>query len=138
MTYASRSQPDAERSARGPARAGRDESADNVWAMVAYLSIFAVWVLGPLIVYLVERRQSPFVRQHAAQAVNMQITLAIYVLVLEGLGAATYGTLLFALVLAAAPVVVVTSLVFLIIAVVRAAQRREYDVPAWLCFRIVR
>jgi uncharacterized Tic20 family protein len=106
--------------------------------MVAYLSIFAVWILGPLVAYLAKRRQSPFVRQHAAQAFNMQITLAIYFLVAEGMLAMTYGSYLFAVVLLAALAVLLTSLVFLIIAVVRAAQCREFVVPTWLCFRIVR
>jgi uncharacterized protein len=137
MTYAAQSQPGNGRPGYGPARLGRDGYADSAWAMVAYLSIFAVWILGPLVVYLAKRRQ-PFVRQHAAQAFNMQITLAIYVLVAEGMLAATYGTYLFAAVLLAALAVVLTSLVFLIIAVVRAAQCRKFAVPTWLCFRIVR
>jgi uncharacterized Tic20 family protein len=106
--------------------------------MVAYLSLFAAWILGPLVAYLAKRRQSPFVRQHAAQAFNMQITLAIYVLASEGMLAATYGTYLFAVVLLASLAVILTSLVFLVIAVVRAAQCREFAVPTWLCFRIVR
>jgi uncharacterized Tic20 family protein len=138
MSYASQSQPDDGQSGHGPARLGRDGSADNAWAVVAYLSIFAVWILGPLVAYLAKRRQSPFVRQHAAQAFNMQITLAFYVLVSEGLLAVTYGMIGFAVVLLAAVAVILTSLVFLIIAVVRAAQCRQYAVPTWLCFRIVR
>jgi uncharacterized Tic20 family protein len=138
MSYASQGQPGDGQSGHGPARLGRDESADSAWAMLAYLSIFAVWILGPLVAYLAKRRRSPFVRQHAAQAFNMQITLAIYVLAAEGLLAATYGTILFAVVLLAGVAVILASLVFLVVAVVRAAQCREYDVPTWLCFRIVR
>jgi uncharacterized protein len=138
MTYAAQSQPGNGHPGHGPARLGRDGSADSAWAMVAYLSIFAVWILGPLVAYLVKRLRSPFVRQHAAQAFNMQITLVIYVLVAEGMLAVTYGSYLFAVVLLAALAVILTSLVFLIIAVVRAAQCREFVVPTWLCFRIVR
>jgi uncharacterized Tic20 family protein len=41
-------------------------------------------------------------------------------------------------VLLAGVAVILASLVFLVVAVVRAAQCREYDVPTWLCFRIVR
>jgi uncharacterized Tic20 family protein len=68
----------------------------------------------------------------------MQITLAIYAVALDGLLAVTFGSVLFALFLLVALAVVVTSLVFLIVAVVRSAQSRECDVPSWLCFRIIR
>jgi uncharacterized Tic20 family protein len=138
MTDAYKSQPDDGRSGHGSARLGRDDSANVAWATAAYLSIFAAWILGPLVVYVAKRRQSPFVRQHAAQAFNMQITLAIYAVALDGLLAVTFGSVLFALFLLVALAVVLTSLVFLIVAVVRSAQSRECDVPSWLCFRIIR
>ncbi|GAB3719188.1 DUF4870 domain-containing protein [Nocardiopsis nanhaiensis] len=52
--------------------------------MLAHLSGFVIAFLGwlpPLAVYFAKRNQSPFIRHHASEAANFQITLLIpYVL----------------------------------------------------------
>ncbi len=56
--------------------------------MLGYLGVPFVSFLAPLAVYLARARQSPFARQHAAQALNLSITLLLYnlcVLILAGI-----------------------------------------------------
>ncbi len=53
---------------------------DVLAAMLAHLSGFVFAFLGwipPLAVYLAKRERSPFVRHHAAEAANFQLTLLI-------------------------------------------------------------
>jgi len=57
-------------------------SDERTWAMLSHLAPFAgsflaFPVVGPLVVYLVYRDRSPFVRRHAAAALNFQIVLLI-------------------------------------------------------------
>ena len=50
---------------------------DNTMAMLAHvLGIFTGFV-GPLVLYLVKKDESPFIRSQAAEALNFQITLMI-------------------------------------------------------------
>ncbi|SES14491.1 hypothetical protein SAMN05216199_2182 [Pedococcus cremeus] len=61
-------------------------SDERTWSIAAHLSPFlASFVglpfLGPLVIYLVFRDRGPFVRHHAAQALNFQIIVAIGLLI---------------------------------------------------------
>jgi len=123
----------------GPLSSG-DQSEDNAWALLAYLSPLIVSFIGPLVIYLVKMNESRFVRFHAAQSLNLLITSVLYCL---GLGlfsvllvVITHGRALlayFGLYLVLGFVV----LVYLIIAAVAASKGRLYRVPGWLCLRIV-
>jgi len=67
----------------GP-NAGRDDS--RSWALAAHLSapvsmIVALAFLGPLIVYLV-KKDDPFVRRHAAEALNFNLSFLLYAVLL--------------------------------------------------------
>jgi uncharacterized protein len=116
------------------------QSDDRTWAMAAYLSPIVVHFIGPLIIFFVKKDESPFVRHHAAQSLNMIITSTIYGigLIIAGAvaGAVTHGVgfLLFLLVWLAFSV---TMLVYLIIATVAANRGELYQVPPWLCLRLV-
>ena len=64
---------------------GHVDGDDRMWAMLAHLSapiaaiVSAGWLtfLGPLIVWLVKKDSSPFVRNAAAGAFNFSITMAL-------------------------------------------------------------
>ena len=56
-------------------------SDDRTWALLAHLSIFVLGLIGPLVIYLVKKDSSPFVRQHAAEALNFHITLTLAAIV---------------------------------------------------------
>jgi uncharacterized Tic20 family protein len=117
------------------------QSDERTWAMGAYLSTIIVHFIGPLIIFFVKKDESPFVRHHAAQSLNMIITSTIYGIVLLVLGilagVVTHGVgfvLFFLLWLAYG----VTMLVYLILATVGANRGQLYRVPSWLCLRMVR
>jgi uncharacterized Tic20 family protein len=58
-------------------------SEERNWALAAHIgSLVAAWFamgfLAPLIVLLVKGKESPFVRRHAVESLNFQISLLIY------------------------------------------------------------
>ncbi len=118
-------------------------SDERMWGMFGHLSAIAASFiglpfLGPLIVFLVLKDRSGFVRGHAAEALNMTISVIVYELVLGVLlGIFTVVTLgvggLFFWV-GGNPAIVF--LVFTILAAVAANQGRVYRYP--LIFRLVR
>jgi uncharacterized Tic20 family protein len=115
------------------------QSDDRTWAMLAYLLTFVGGFIAPLIVYLVKKDQSPFVRHHAAQALNLSITSAIYsigVFVLAIIAAAVSHGLGLLLVLLYFPLGIVF-VVYLIMAAVAANRFELYQVPSWACLQLV-
>ncbi|MDG2027222.1 MAG: DUF4870 domain-containing protein [Acidimicrobiales bacterium] len=56
-------------------------SDEKTWAVLTHLSVFLLSFVGPLVVYLIKRDESPFLRAHAAAALNLQITLFIAAIV---------------------------------------------------------
>jgi uncharacterized protein len=113
---------------------------DKAWAMIAYLGTIVVSFLAPLIAYFAKKDQSPFVRYHAAQSLNLMITSTIYgiglFVVAIVLGAVTHGLgfLLFFLLWLALGIVV---LVYLFIAAIAANRGELYKLPPWLALHIV-
>lgn len=119
---------------RGPAD-------DQLWALLAYLLAFVASIIAPLIIYLVKMSESRYVRYHAAQSLNMGITVVIYALggTVVGIILAifTHGWALLVLI----PLFIVFAiahLVFLILAAVAAYRGELYRVPTVLCLPMVR
>jgi uncharacterized Tic20 family protein len=127
----------------GPGPAGYygppSQSDDRTWAMLGYLLTFVGGFIAPLIVYLVKKDQSAFVRHHAAQALNLAITSAIYsigLLVLAIIaGAVSHGLGLLLVVLYVPLGIAFT--VYLIMAAVAANRFELYRVPGWACLPLV-
>lgn len=115
---------------------------ERTWGMLAHLSsiaasFVALPFLGPLIVFLVLKDRSRFVRGHAAEALNMNLSYVIYSIALSivfgfitlvtlGLGVVTFYLL---------PLLYVPALVFAILGAVAAYGGRPYRYP--LIFRFV-
>ena len=137
--------PQAQYGAPPPQSYGRPMSVqdERTWGLVGHLSWLAASFvglpfLGPLVVFLVFKDRSRFVREHAAEALNMNIALIVYSIALTivitiitvvtlGIGAVLYGLL-------AVPGIVY--LVFSILAAIAASRGRAYRYP--LIFRLVR
>ena len=113
--------PDQDPPAWGPPPQGED----TLWAVLAHLSVFAFPFLGPLVIYLVKRDESPFTRQHAAEALNFHITVLIASIVSAVLMLVLIGFLLLA-------VVVIGSMVLGIVAAVAAGRGQPYRYPLTL------
>lgn len=93
-----------------------------MWSMFAHLGGTFLSLLVPLAIYLVYKDRDPFVRRHAAQALNFQITLAFVYLVSIPLMLILIG---FVTIFAAA----ICAVVFSIIAAIAANDGRKYTYP---------
>ena len=119
-----------------------DESADDElppgfptneernWAVFAQLGGFALYLLGfalghilvPLVIWLVKREQSEFVAQNALEALNFQITVTLYSIIVGALCFVLVGFVLI-------PVLVGFHIVLMIVASVKASQGETYHYP---------
>jgi uncharacterized Tic20 family protein len=126
----------------GHARPAGLTSEDTIWALFCYAGTIIAGFLVPLVIYFIKRRESAFVRHHAAQALNYQLTVLLQILI-----AAAIATLIFiatespAGLIVLMPVVlfhVVAQYVFLILGAIRSGRGETYRIPTWTCWRMVR
>lgn len=107
-------------------------SEERTWALVSHIGClvsawFALGVLCPLLVLLL-KSGSPFVRRHAVESLNFQITLLILIVVGVVVSVVTLGLGLL-VVIPVGGVVALLALVFLIIATARASSGEDYRYP---------
>ena len=111
-----------------PAQGGPVRPEDVTWAVLGHLSIFVgLALVGPLIAYLVQKDASPFVRHHAAEALNFHITLTIAMIVSAVLMLLLVGFLLLI-------ALFVVGAVLAIVAAVAAGNRQSYRYPLTIHF----
>ena len=106
-------------------------------AMLAHLlAVFLGWI-GALIIYMMKKDESAFVRHHAVDALNMSIAVAIIMVggVLISIVTCGFGAFL------AVPVMLgwwIASLVFGIIAAMAANRGEWYRYPTWLSWPMIK
>jgi len=96
-------------------------------AVLVHLSLFAFGLIGPLVLYLLKKDSSPFLRHHAAQALNFHLTVAIAVV-------ASFLLLIVLIGFVLLPAVVIGSSVLAIVAAVRASRGEPYRYPLTIPF----
>jgi uncharacterized Tic20 family protein len=106
---------------------------ERTWAMFAHIGALIAWVvamafLGPLIVLLVQGPKSPFVRRHAVESLNFQITLLIALAAGIVLSVVTLGIGLL-VVIPVGLAIMVAALVFMVMASVAANNGEDYRYP---------
>lgn len=123
----------------GPGYGGVPTSEERNWALVSHVGVFvAIWValgfIAPLIVMLVKGNDSPYVRRHAVESLNFQISVLIYgviafilVLVTFGIGAI--------IVIPVGLIAGIAYIVVIILATIKAANGEDYRYP--LTIRLV-
>ena len=83
------------------------------WAMLSHLlglvPIPIVHILGPFLVWLIKKEESPFIDSHARESVNFQISIFVALLISGWLCLFVIGFLLIIVVLATDIVLVVTA-----------------------------
>ncbi|WP_432504013.1 DUF4870 domain-containing protein [Kineococcus arenarius] len=115
---------------------------ERTWSVLAHVGTLLVWislpVIAPLVVFLVFKDRSRFVREHSAEALNASISLLIYVVALSVVATVlTVVTLGLAAPLFAVPaLLVVAASVCAVLAAVAANSGRPYRYP--LTLRLVR
>ena len=118
--------------------AARDRDVSS--ATLGYLGAI---VLGPVIpvgVYVFRAKRSAFLRYHAAAAVNLSLTAALYAVCCLILGGLLMLDSITAALLVALPVAVAiwaSMLRYLIRGIGAASRGEEYQVPDWICAHIV-
>ena len=100
---------------------------DTTWAVLAHLSYFVFGLIAPLVIYLVKKDESPFTRQHAAEALNFHITLLIAAIVSGILILVLIGVLLLI-------VLFIGGAVYAILAALAAGRREPYRYPLTIRF----
>jgi uncharacterized Tic20 family protein len=119
------------------ARAG---DGDLTSATFGYLGAVFLGPVIPLAVYALRARRSPFIRYHAATAVNLSLTATLYALcclILAGALVLDSVTVALAVVLPVGFAIWVLMLRYLIRGVVAASRGERYEVPDWICAHIV-
>ncbi|GAB3230675.1 hypothetical protein GCM10027586_14550 [Kineococcus gypseus] len=108
---------------------------ERTWAVLSHVSSLLVWVglpvVGPLVLFLVFKDRSRFVREHSAEALNLNISMLLY-----GLGLTVVAALLalftFGLSFALLGLLPVATTVLTVLAAVAANSGRAYRYPAVL------
>ena len=100
---------------------------EKTWGMIAHLSALVASVvgfpfLGPLIVMLTKGKESPWVEQHAKEALNFQITVTAALWVSAFLMICIVGIFML-------PVIGLAALVLTVMAGIKANNGEEYRYP---------
>jgi uncharacterized Tic20 family protein len=121
------------------ARVGNGDS-DIMPATFGYLGAIFLGPVIPLAVYLLRSRRSPFMRYHAATALNLSLTAALYGLCCLILGGLLLLDSVTAALIVAIPVglvIWVSALRYLIRGAIAANRGERSDAPDWICAHIV-
>jgi hypothetical protein len=109
---------------------GFPSNEERNWAVSAHLGGFALYLLGfalghilvPLVIWLLKREESAFIGSNALEALNFQISVTLYSLVVGALCFVLVGFVLI-------PVLMGFHIVFMIIASMKASQGESYRYP---------
>ena len=104
---------------------------ERLFAMLCHLTSLVIGWIGPLIFWLIKKDESPFVDDQGKEALNFQITVFICMMSL-GFFACFLGPL----VVIPGAAVVITDLVFTIMATIRSYEGQRYRYP--LCIRLIK
>ena len=118
----------------------RDGDSDTMSATFGYLGAIFLGPVIPLVVYVLRSRRSAFMRYHAAAAVNLSLTAALYglcCLILGGLLLLDSVTVAHIVALPVALVIWVATLTYLIRGAVAANRGERSEAPDWICAHIV-
>ena len=121
----------------GPTGRPKLSSDDRLWAIIAHLSAAIAWavsagwlnIVGPLVVYVLQKDKSPFVRNAAAGAFNFSLTMWITGIVGWILTITIVGAIV------GIPLIIVSglgSIILGIVGAVKSANDESYTYPLQL------
>ncbi|MFF5263375.1 DUF4870 domain-containing protein [Actinomadura viridis] len=112
---------------------GQTTADERTWALLCHLGQFLLGFLSPLLVFLIKKDESAFLRHHGAQGLNLAITQTVYLMINIVLSVITFGIWLiptFAL--------GVAQLVFLVMAAVAGNKGEWYRFPAFMAWPMIK
>jgi len=118
----------------------RDGDSDTMPATFGYLGAIVLGPVIPLAIYAVRSRRSPFIRYHAATAVNLSLTAALYglcCLILGGLLALDSVTVALVVALPVGLLIWASMLRYLIRGAISASRGERAEMPDWICAHIM-
>lgn len=121
------------------------QKSDRFWEVLCHLSALVMFVgiplgniVGPLVVWLLRRGDSPSVDEHGKESLNFQISLTVY---LFAFGVITAGLVFLIVGLLLIPILVLLlivgpllDLVFVIVAAIKASNGEFYRYPGTIRF----
>ena len=110
----------------------------TTWAMAAHLTALAALFvglpfMGPLVVYLA-KKENPFVRRHAAEALNFNLSVMLYTIVLAIVTIILLFVIVGVLLIPLFIVLFAGWIIFVIVAAVAASRGEEYRYPLTIRF----
>jgi uncharacterized Tic20 family protein len=119
---------------------GQVRDGDATSATFAYLGAIFLGPVIPLVVYALRARRSPFLRYHAATAVNLSLTGVLYALcclIIGGLLLLDSLTVALVVVLPVGLAIWVSVLTCLVRGAVAANRGERRQMPRWICARML-
>lgn len=104
-------------------------SNDRMLAMAIYVTSFFTTLIGPLLIWLLKKEESPFIDFHGKEYLNFIISYSVYSIVASILMLVLIGFILL-------PIIGLMAFIFTIIAAVKAYNGEIYHFP--LVFRIIK
>lgn len=111
------------------------EAQERTWGMLAHLSALAGYIIpfghiiGPLVIWLIKKDESPFVDDQGKESLNFQISITIYAIVSAILIVIVLGILLLI-------GIAIFDIIMIIIAAVKANEGEKFRYP--LCIRFIK
>lgn len=133
--------PTAEQPGSGAAPARPAGPGDQRLAILSYLGVPLLGPCVPLLIYLLSRRRTGYLRRHSAQALNLSVTMLLYgicALIAAAMLALDSAAVALALVLPLAAALWLVIVTYVIAASVSAHRGGFRQIPGWLCASIVR
>jgi uncharacterized protein len=100
---------------------------ERILGVLSHVLTLVVWIFAPLVIYLLKKDESEFVRIHAKESINFQLTLIIYYCIAFLTLILIIGILLFV-------VIGIFHVVLVIVATIRAADEQLYRYPYTIRF----
>ena len=104
-------------------------SRDRTWGILVHASAFIGMlvpmghIIGPLLIWLIKKEESPFVDANGKEAVNFQISMTIYLVIAGFLVVVLIGLVII-------PLLLVAWFALVAIASIRASNEQVYRYPA--------
>lgn len=109
------------------------EKDDKTFGMLAHLLGAFTSFVGPLVIWMIKKEESPFIDDQGKEALNFQITIAIALVVSMILSAVPF---LSCVAMLLSPAIGIAGLVFAILACLKANEGTAYRYP--YCLRLIK